>query len=319
MNYKKVLILGPNKNGGVKEVNDSLELGMKKLDLDVVYISRFKDVIVFIIVNFKDRNAILCLSSLWFGIFSVFFRYSIFIIHGYPYRRYLSWYKFQLNIIGHKLFSFLNKKTVAVSYLTKYVWENFLGLNIDEVIHNPVSISIGNFKQNEQDENSIVFLGRLVKSKNLELILKAIDFCRNELHHKVTFNIVGDGPERLNLQSIYVNSDNHFHGYVSESEKINILSNSKIFISLNEGEPFGLTTLEARAYNLTCILPVIGGHIEYVSLERVILINDINSIDEIASSISKALSLANNNNLSLEELDMLLPEMVAYKYFNLIK
>jgi glycosyltransferase involved in cell wall biosynthesis len=208
---------------------------------------------------------------------------------------------------------------VAVSYLTKYVWENFLGLNIDEVIHNPVSISIGNFKQNEQDENSIVFLGRLVKSKNLELILKAIDFCRNELHHKVTFNIVGDGPERLNLQSIYVNSDNHFHGYVSESEKINILSNSKIFISLNEGEPFGLTTLEARAYNLTCILPVIGGHIEYVSLERVILINDINSIDEIASSISKALSLANNNNLSLEELDMLLPEMVAYKYFNLIK
>lgn len=81
MNYKKVLILGPNKNGGVKEVNDSLELGMKKLDLDVVYISRFKDVIVFIIVNFKDRNAILCLSSLWFGIFSVFFRYSIFIIH----------------------------------------------------------------------------------------------------------------------------------------------------------------------------------------------------------------------------------------------
>lgn len=319
MEFNKILILGPANSGGVKEVNDSLADGFKELNKEVFYLNSKIDVLKFI---FKTRNKreILCIASLSFGVFGVFFKNSIFIIHGYPYGRFLSKIKFKLNVIGHRFISKLNSKTIAVSYLTKYVWENFLFLKIDEVIHNPetkVKSDVNNSNREiEKDTNSIVFTGRIVNTKNLDLILDAVENFREKYKSTLKFNIIGDGPELLKLIHKYNNPYNVFHGFVAPDQKTDIMLKSNLFISLNEGEPFGLTSLEARILNLKCVLPTIGGHVEFVDRQSLFLINDIYSKKEIVEKINEALNSQQN---SIEFKNEFKSSLIAQKYLDCIK
>lgn len=317
MEFNKVLILGPANSGGVREVNDSLYHGFKKLDKQVVYLNSKTDILKFIFKT-KDRDSFLCITSLSFGIFGVFFKNSIFIIHGYPYARFLNKINFKINVLGHRLFSYLNTKTVAVSYLTKYVWENFLFLKIDKVIHNPETTikSECNIVNIEKELNSIVFTGRIVNTKNLNLILDAVEDYRELYDPTLKFNIIGDGPELSGFLQKYNNPNNIFHGFVSHESKVDIMLKSNLFISLNEGEPFGLTSLEARILNLKCILPAIGGHVEFVDCQSLFLINNIFSKEEIVEKIYLALNSKENNSEFKNEFES---SIVAQKYLDCIK
>jgi glycosyltransferase involved in cell wall biosynthesis len=317
MEFSKILILGPANSGGVKEVNDSLYNGFRKLNKEVIYLNTKSDIIKFVFKT-KNKKHILCISSLSFGFFGLFFKYSIFIIHGYPYARYLNKINFRLNVLGHKLFSYLNRKTVSVSYLTKFVWENFLFLKIDEVIHNPET-TINTKSNNEKiikELNSIVFTGRIVATKNLNLILEAVDDYRKLNDSNLKFNIIGDGPELSNFIQKYSNPNNIFYGYVSHQDKVDIMCRSNLFISLNEGEPFGLTSLEARLLNLKCVLPAIGGHVEFVDKQSLFLVNDIYSKNEIIEKIHEAL---NSKSDSGEFKNRFESSVIAQKYLDCIK
>lgn len=317
MEFSKILILGPANSGGVKEVNDSLFEGFRKLNKEVVYLNNTKDIIKFVFST-KNKRQFLCITSLSFGFYGIFFKNSIFIIHGYPYARYLNKINFRLNVLGHKLFSYLNTKTVSVSFLTKYVWENFLFLKIDEVIHNPETTinTQSNPEKNIKELNSIVFTGRIVTTKNLDLILEALDEYRELYDSNLKFNIIGDGPELSNFTKKYNNPNNIFYGYVSHQDKVDIMCRSNLFISLNEGEPFGLTSLEARLLNLKCVLPTIGGHVEFVDRQSLFLVNDIYSKNEIIEKIQEALNSKSN---SEEFNNRFESSVIAQKYLDCIK
>ncbi len=53
MEFKKIILLGPAKNGGVKEVNDSLHVGFEQLGKEVIYIKSKVEMIKFL---FKSKN-----------------------------------------------------------------------------------------------------------------------------------------------------------------------------------------------------------------------------------------------------------------------
>jgi len=112
----------------------------------------------------------------------------------------------------------------------------------------PNTIETGLNKVSESNLHQFIYVGRLVFYKNLEVVIKAIDIARRA-YPKITLFIVGDGPHRKNLEKL-VNQLNlqenvKFTGFVSNDEKLRLISASQalVFPSLCEG--FGLVILEA--------------------------------------------------------------------------
>lgn len=114
------------------------------------------------------------------------------------------------------------------------------------VVHN--SIKAYNIEKPELLPLQFVYLGRLVFYKNLEVIIRAIQIVR-ENFPKVTLIVAGDGPHKENLEKLVIDlklQDNiKFTGFVTDKEKIRLLSTSQalVFPSLCEG--FGLVILES--------------------------------------------------------------------------
>lgn len=114
------------------------------------------------------------------------------------------------------------------------------------VIPNTVEINVD--KVSKQSPHQFIYVGRLVFYKNLEVVIKAIDVTRRE-DPEITLVIAGDGPHRKDLEEL-VNRLNlqenvKFTGFVSNDEKLRLISTSQalVFPSLCEG--FGLVLLEA--------------------------------------------------------------------------
>lgn len=114
----------------------------------------------------------------------------------------------------------------------------------------------------------IVFAGRLVKNKNVGMLIEAVKIVRGEMLD-VRCVIVGDGPEKENLQSEIKNQqleDNiEFAGWLPKIEDVaGIYNQSKIFVmpSLNEGGP--RVCLEAMACGVPVVTTRVGVMIDII-------------------------------------------------------
>jgi len=123
------------------------------------------------------------------------------------------------------------------------------------VIYPPVEVH--KFKINSKKENFYVTASRLVRYKNVELIVKAF----NRLKDKKLI-VIGKGEEMKRLKK-FATPNIEFLGYVSDKELNYYLSHAKAFIFAAE-EDFGILPVEAQA----CGTPVIayrkGGVLETV-------------------------------------------------------
>lgn len=130
------------------------------------------------------------------------------------------------------------------------------------VIHN--SIEINQIEKTKTQTLQFVYVGRLVFYKNLETVIRAIQIVK-KLYPRVTLIIAGGGPHKDSLVRLVADlrlQDNvRFTGYVSEKEKMRLLStsNALIFPSLCEG--FGLVILES----FSCNRPVIVSNVRPLS------------------------------------------------------
>ncbi|OLY93383.1 Glycosyl transferases group 1 [Cnuella takakiae] len=292
------VVLGPEAKGGVQEVNDALVAALKAQNRPFFYLQTHGAVRKFIRNNWPLSRQYVSIASLNFGVYNFFFQKSVFVLHGYPYRRHLSFFKYWVNVLGHALFGAFSNKVVAVSNLTKYVWENHIGLRVDSVIYNPYPVgvedasrTVASFKINGDNSGirNLVYVGRVVASKNLGQMLHAVDQLRQSSSYRINFHIVGTGKELASFQARFNHPDNIFYGFVDTEKKYKVFAGADAFISLNEGEPFGLTSLEAASFGLNCILATHGGHNEFVKRDRIFLVNDIKNISQISRQIEAAL------------------------------
>lgn len=96
--------------------------------------------------------------------------------------------------------------------------------------------------------NQFVYVGRLVFYKNLEIVIKAVNIARKS-DPNIKLIIIGGGPHKNILEKLVsdlgLSSNVEFKGYVSATEKVQIIASSSAlaFPSLCEG--FGLVILEA--------------------------------------------------------------------------
>jgi phosphatidyl-myo-inositol alpha-mannosyltransferase len=154
-------------------------------------------------------------------------------------------------LYGRSLNKFL--AVVAVSPPAAEFAHQAFGLN-PIIIPNPVNID--KYQRNDPrkqptDFKTIIFLGRLVKRKGCEHLLRAFALlpANNQL---VRLKIAGDGPQRAYLQKLAqklgIEKRTEFLGFIDETTKPGLLASADIacFPSLY-GESFGIVLVEAMA------------------------------------------------------------------------
>lgn len=159
---------------------------------------------------------------------------------------------------------YLEKSKFLRNYLQKVVViPNSIDFNF---FREPKRRDIDIFRKKYRLENSkiILFVGRLVKYKGLEYLLKAMRTVI-EILGDVRLLIVGDGPLRRELE--YLTRKNALEKYISFFGNVNseilriVYALSDIFVlpSISNSEGFGIVLIEAMAHAKPVIASNVGG------------------------------------------------------------
>ena len=138
----------------------------------------------------------------------------------------------------------------------------------------PNGVNADYFKPAPNGEHSdgqtfrILFVGRLHAQKNVALLLRAVAGMRSEGATPVHLDVVGDGPERAELERraglLGLSASVAWHGWRSKEETAVLYRRSDCLVnpSIYEGMPN--TVLEAMASGLPVVASDVGGNNELV-------------------------------------------------------
>lgn len=106
-------------------------------------------------------------------------------------------------------------------------------------------------------KSDIIYAGRLIKEKNLDLLVQSVAIVRKE-YPNVECHIIGDGPERQRLQQMIkdlaLEENVRIEQFLkTQNELFSRMKSSKVFVLPSEREGFGTVTIEANGCNLPVI------------------------------------------------------------------
>lgn len=153
-----------------------------------------------------------------------------------------------------------NDKIITISEYTKkqLVSLGAIKSNIT-VIPNGIDYSVIQKVSPSTDNLDVIFVGRLIKAKNADILVRTIPFLK-EYNPEIKIGIVGDGPERANIEQLSktlgVVDNVTFYGHIHDfSEMISLVKGSKSFVYPAAPEGGGsLSMFEANA----CGVPTIA-------------------------------------------------------------
>ncbi len=118
---------------------------------------------------------------------------------------------------------------------------------------------------------NLLFVGRLVPYKCADIVIESIGKLDPVIKNKIRLTIVGDGPERNNLenrvQELKLGEIVSFAGWVNQQETLDYYRKADIFCFPSIREFGGAVVMEAMACGLPCIVANNGGIGEYVNEE----------------------------------------------------
>jgi len=150
----------------------------------------------------------------------------------------------------------LTDKNIAVSERTRRDLEE-LGVRGVQVVPNGIDFeSIDRIKA-ARKQSDIIYVGRLVAHKNVDLLIRAVSLASNEVPD-IKAIIIGDGPEMEKLRALTrdlgLERNVEFTGFLeSYDEAVALMKSSRVFVLPSSREGFGMAALEANA----CGLPVV--------------------------------------------------------------
>lgn len=126
-----------------------------------------------------------------------------------------------------------------------------------EIVPNGVNLELIQQIKPSKDKSDLIFVGRLIKDKNVDLLIKSIKLVKKEIPN-IKCVIIGDGPEKDMLKNLTkelkIEDNIKFFGILDEYvELISYLKSSKVFVLPSTREGFGIVVLEANS----CGLPVV--------------------------------------------------------------
>ncbi len=115
-----------------------------------------------------------------------------------------------------------------------------------------------------EDRFKILFVGRLGRQKNLELLLEQLACLRSQGLKTITLDVVGDGPLRGSLREqaagLGLGSCIAWHGWVANSEVVAHYQAADCFVNPSFYEGLPNTVLEAMACGLPVVASRVDGH-----------------------------------------------------------
>jgi len=188
-------------------------------------------------------------------------------LHGYSFWKKwmeqfgrLSWLKALIAYLAELLVIKLSKNIHAVSETSKKDILLFNSRCNVFVIPNSLDLEHYRFGKDITYDGFILFIGRLVFYKHLEVVIEALKLLKNRCDVRLV--VLGDGPmrskweelvDKLNLKDMV-----EFKGYVSHREKLYYLSRCRALVLPSIFEGFGMVILEAWALKK----PVIVANVE---------------------------------------------------------
>lgn len=185
---------------------------------------------------------------------------------------------------------------IAVSNRTRQDLSKLGATNVT-TIPNGISLNeIAEVKPVDHDVD-VLFVGRLIPEKNVDVLLGAINHLRTD-NPDIQCVIIGDGPQRQRLESIvhHNNLANNvvFLGAVDDHKEVwAFMKQAKLFVLPSQREGFGITALEA----LGCGTPVVTTNHPQNAAQELIDPNVTGIVcectpDRIANGITAALGLS---------------------------
>jgi len=136
---------------------------------------------------------------------------------------------------------------------------------------------------NIENQNNIVYVGRLHSIKRIDVLVKSLNLCSTEFKNNSVLHIIGDGPEKKKLKML-VDKENLqnrvvFHGNLTHEEIAKYMIASDLFclVSKNEGQPNVI--LEALACGLPVVATNVGGIPDLIDSKNGVLVEPDNPAD----------------------------------------
>jgi glycosyltransferase involved in cell wall biosynthesis len=171
-----------------------------------------------------------------------------------------------------------------------------------ELVENGVDLQIWRQKlpnAGAASELRLIFVGRLIDWKALEIVLEAI--ARVSKHQAVSCEVIGDGPMRQIWQDMAkqlgLDTTVKFSGFLSQPECARRLQEADVFVLPSLFECGGAVVLEAMAVGLPVIATAWGGPLDYLDDNCGILVEPSSREDLIEGFANAMIRLGGSSSL----------------------
>lgn len=288
---EKVLITGGREVGGLNAFAVGLSDGFAALGIPSEVIpaneifKRWRDL--------RDPQVLKVLSTT--AVFAVpFARRAICVAHGFPRVDAQGWLRTATILASFKLATWSSQaRLVTVSDYSAAHLRGLFDLRVDGTIRNPVQAAFLQPIKEESERRYLTYVGRLVPAKNVHRLLPSMCDLQKE-NPELRICVIGDGPQREALKSSFrMDPPIEFTGDLDPLKVRSYLRRTKVFVSGNEMEPFGITYLEALSQGCAVAMPACGGGVEIALDEidrRVYLLPISFDRNEVANVLRRALN-----------------------------
>lgn len=189
-------------------------------------------------------------------------------------------------------------RTLAVSPSTRAEMVERLGWTGPvEVLENGASLPPADrFDPAAQDPDRIAVLGRLVPHKRVDLVLRAVRDLAVQ-RPGLRLDVLGKGPEDDRLRSMAeelgIADRVHFHGFVTEERKWELLRRASLHVAASDSEGWGQVVIEAAGCGVPTVARDVPGLRDSVRPgETGWLVADDPDLDTVGARLSAAVAQA---------------------------
>jgi glycosyltransferase involved in cell wall biosynthesis len=173
-----------------------------------------------------------------------------------------------------------------------------------------------------ENRKVLIYAGRLIPSKNIEVIVKAMVEVRQR--QEVLLYIVGDGPSEPHLRSLVerlqLRDHIRFTGFLQSRDLWAHMKGADAFISLSTFEGMPNCVCEAAACGIPLILSDIPAHRDFLDLDAALLI-PVDSPTRVAEAVWRTLNNSQDGAQRaarrLEAIRSWTSELIAAEYIRL--